>query len=142
MIVLGAIALAVVVFGIVVTVGGLGVGSPIATSADTGEATVVAAELDRGIGCLLENANGEGDGEGELESAVDDDLEAFADRYRDARARSTATVVDVELERVALERADGEHRVESATVRVTSESTDRRVERTRTIEAGCPEGEP
>ncbi|MFU8867413.1 hypothetical protein [Natronococcus sp.] len=141
MVVLGAIALAVVLFGIVVIVGGPEVGSSTATGADTGEQAVVEAELERGIGCLLESADGEAHSERALESAVDDDLEAFADRYRDARAHSTGTAVNVELEDVGLERADGEYELENATVRVTADSADRRTERTQTIEAGCPEAE-
>ncbi|MDG5820346.1 hypothetical protein [Natronococcus sp. A-GB7] len=140
-VVLGAIALAVVVFGIVVMVGGSEVGSSTAPGADTGEQAVVEAELEYGIGCLLENANERTDEE-RLEAAAADDLEAFTDRYRDARAHSTGTLVDVELEDVGLERVGGEDELENATVRVTADSADRRTKRMLTIEAGCPEGEP
>ncbi|WP_293028421.1 hypothetical protein [Natronococcus sp.] len=143
MVVLGAIVLAVVVFGIVAAIGALETGPTTEAGVDAGEYAVVESELERGIGCLLENADERTETEaGTLESAVDDDLEAFANRYRDARVHSSTTVVDVELEGVGLERADGEYEIENATVRVSAESADRRVERTRTIEVGCPEGEP
>ncbi|MDG5761604.1 hypothetical protein QA600_19945 [Natronococcus sp. A-GB1] len=143
MVVLGAIALAVVVFGIVATTGALEAGSTTETSADAGEQAVVEAELERGVGCLLENASERAEAEEEgLESAVDDDLEGFADRYGDARAHSSATVVDVKLEGVGLDRADDTDELENATVRVTADSADHRTERTSTIEAGCPGDEP
>ncbi|WP_394743248.1 hypothetical protein [Natronococcus roseus] len=143
MVVLGAIALAVVMFGIVATIGALEAGLTTETGVDAGEQAVVEAELERGVGCLLESANERTETEeGEVESAVHDDVEAFADRYRDARVHSSATVVDVELEGVGLDRADGANELESATVRVTTASADHRAERTRTIEAGCPEDEP
>jgi hypothetical protein len=141
MVVLGAIALAVVVFGIVAAIGALETELTTETGADTGEQAVVEAELEYGIGCLLENANERTDEE-RLESAVDDDLEAFADRYRDARAHSSATVVDVELESVGLERDNDASELANATIGVTADTADRRTERTLTIEAGCPEGEP
>ncbi|ELY57270.1 hypothetical protein C491_10809 [Natronococcus amylolyticus DSM 10524] len=141
MVVLGAIALAVVVFGIVAAIGALEAGSATETGADAGEQAVVEAELERGVGCLLESANERTNDEG-LESAIDDDLKAFADRYQDARAHSSATVVDVELEGVGLDRADDVAELENATVRVTTTSADHRAERTRTIEAGCRGDEP
>ncbi|AGB36979.1 hypothetical protein [Natronococcus occultus] len=137
LLVLGAVALAIVVLGFVAAVGTIGT----ASSPGTGPDAVVEAELERGIGCLLVRANERSattDPE-TLERTVETDLEAFAAGY--GAVRSTATTI--ELEDVVLERGgDGTAAVDRATVRVTSDAPDRHAERTRSIEAGCPEGGP
>ncbi|ELY52870.1 hypothetical protein [Natronococcus jeotgali] len=143
LLVFGAVALAVIAIGFVAAAGTVGVASSPA-SPDAGEEAVVEAKLERGIGCLLERASDRSASTAphSLERVVEAELDVFADDYRTVRTGATSTEIGLELEDVSITRRDDTYAVENATVRATIEAPNRRSERTRTIEAACPEGEP
>ncbi|WP_137289647.1 hypothetical protein [Natronorubrum halophilum] len=134
-ILVGAIALAFVILGVVVVFNGvlytetLSSGST-SQSASTADATEL--EIERGVGCLLVQLE-EGNA---TERQVEENVSVFTDRYQRAQAQSSPTAVDISVVDVNGDFSDPTES-HSVTVTITVDSYDLSYEQERTIEAHC-----
>lgn len=134
-ILIGAIALAFIILGVVVVLNGVlyvetlssGPSSQSASNAD-----VVGHEVERGVGCLLEKVNNESTVH--LADHAKDNISTFNDAYQNTTIGSTTTYVNITYDSSIL----GSLNITSSNVTITYESNDLSYEQTRTIEPGCP----
>ncbi|SEV97214.1 hypothetical protein [Natrinema salifodinae] len=138
-ILIGAIALAFLILGVVVVFNGalytetLASGS---TSQSASSADVVENEVEQSIGCLLEQINRETDDSNAAGYAADN-ISVFDDAYRNTTAQSAPVVVTItETDTEVNEESNITH----SNVTITYDSTELSYEQTRTIEPepGCP----
>ncbi|ELY60755.1 hypothetical protein [Natronolimnohabitans innermongolicus] len=133
-ILIGAIALAFIILGVVVVFNGV-LYTETLSSADTGQsgsdAEVTELEIEQGIGCLLERLEDEHeDKEGDVNNTIiKQNISSFAEHYRNATAHSSPK--DIHIEYV-------EEGTENVTVSVSYTSSDLNYDRELTIEPGCP----
>lgn len=121
-ILIGAIALAFIIIGIVVVYNGV-LYTETLSSADTGQSASIAdktaLEIEQGVGCVL------------AENGTEDDIEAFGDQYRNATAHSSPAVVMFE---------DVDVDASTATITLTYDSSDLSYEQQLDItDEDCPE---
>jgi hypothetical protein len=137
LVIIGALALAFIVLGIVVVFNGIlyteglpsGTTSQSATTAETTD-----AEIEQGVGCVLVRADNESD--------AAESIAAFGESYEEMRSQSTAAVVTVESgpERVSVSGSESAN----AMVTVAYDSHDVTHETNLSVdESHCPEvGDP
>ncbi|QLG50540.1 hypothetical protein [Natrinema halophilum] len=131
-ILIGAIALAFIILGIVVVFNGVlytetlssGSASQSASNAD-----VVEHEVEQSIGCLLTKV----DESGGLVDNAEDNITVFRDAYRNSKLESTTAAVNITSINVTVGGGTTQ-----ATVTITYDSAELSYERNQTIEAGCP----
>ncbi|GAB3668767.1 hypothetical protein [Halopiger thermotolerans] len=132
LILIGAIALAFIVLGIVVVFNGVLYTETISSgtaSQGGSSAAVTDAELEQSIGCILTRYD-------RTETAqAEDEIEAFGEIYRNVSAQSETTLITVSDVDVTDTGSDI-----TATVNITYDSYDLRYDQQREIEpADCPE---
>lgn len=132
-ILIGAIALAFIILGVVVVFNGV-LYTETLTSADTGQSASTAEttelEIEQGIGCIVDSSSGPLISN---ESDLEDEIDAFAESYRATTANSRPAAVDIEVNSSVINLGT------DVTVTITYDSDDLSYEQTRTIEASdCP----
>ncbi len=153
---IGAVALAFIVLGVVVVFNGVlytetlssGETSQSASSAETTE-----LEVRQGVGCLIAEYEGDQTGNNQLvdggevqpslvESNLENDIENYSVLYRNATAHSQPTVVHAEANDDLADKIDvddNEVDIENVTVTISADSTDQRYDRTIDVSSeGCP----
>ncbi|WP_245852974.1 hypothetical protein [Natrinema ejinorense] len=140
LILIGAIALAFVILGIVVVYNGVLFTETLSsseTSQSASSAAVTEHELNQSVGCLLVWVEAESSAEDEsLEDLAETNVSRFDSAYRNATVQSTPAVVqlsDIDA------NASGED-LQNVTVTTEYESHSLSYNRTRTIDKGCPGG--
>ncbi|WP_436347608.1 hypothetical protein [Natronorubrum sp. FCH18a] len=147
-ILIGAIALAFIILGVVVVFNGV-LYTETLSSSDTGQSAATAEktelEVTQGVSCLIVGVNDEVDLEGmndteireELEPELRDEIQKYNEIYQNATAESSPTGVNVSLVEtgVDIDRSA----LDQATVTIAYDSTDISYEQERTIDADdCP----
>lgn len=137
-ILIGAIALAFIIIGVVVVFNGVLYTEALSsggTSQSVSTADVVEYEVERSVSCLLEKVDTESSATGSpsLEDQAEENVTAFSQSYRNATLQSTAAAVTVSTNDVSKSGGTLE-----ANITIAYDSADISFERTRTIEAGCP----
>ncbi|WP_121742294.1 hypothetical protein [Natronorubrum halophilum] len=135
-ILVGAIALAFIILGVVVVFNGvlytetLSSGS---TSQSASAADATELEIEQGIGCLLVQL----EGGNATEDQVEENVSVFTDRYRRAQAQSSPTAVNISDIDVNGDFATPTE-IHNVNITITVDSHDLSYEQERTIEATCP----
>lgn len=151
---IGAVALAFIVLGVVVVFNGVLYTETLSSgetsqSASSAEATEL--EVRQGIGCLVAEYEGNQTGNDELltggevnttlvDNSLTDDIENYSSLYQNATAHSQPTAVHVEPESdFEINETDGVISIENVTVTVSADSDDHRYDRTIDVRSeGCP----
>lgn len=158
MILIGAVALAFIVLGVVVVFNGV-LYTETLSSADTGQtasgAEATELEVRQGIGCLVAEYEGDQTTNDELlndsggvepsfvKSNLENDIENYSTLYQNATAHSQPTAVHVAINDDGLidkiDVDDGEVKIENVTVTISTDSTDHRYDRTIDVSSEeCP----
>ncbi|WP_339104481.1 hypothetical protein [Haloterrigena salinisoli] len=159
MILIGAVALAFIVLGVVVVFNGV-LYTETLSSANTGQsassAEATELEVRQGIGCLIAEYEGNQTANDELlnesgvitsssvESNLADEIENYSTLYRNATAHSQPTAVHVEIndeddliDKITVDADEVD--IENVTVTVSFDSNDQSYDRTIAISSeGCP----
>ncbi|ELZ14541.1 hypothetical protein C477_20419 [Haloterrigena salina JCM 13891] len=151
---IGAVALAFIVLGVVVVFNGVLYTETLSSgetsqSASSAEATEL--EVRQGVGCLIAEYEGDQTGNDELvdggdvqpslvESNLENDIENYSVLYRNATAHSQPTAVHIEPESVFdITESGGTVSIENVTVTISVDSTDQSYDRTIDVRSeGCP----
>ncbi|MFC4543710.1 hypothetical protein ACFO5R_17425 [Halosolutus amylolyticus] len=145
LILIGAITLAFIVLGVVVVFNGVlftETLSSSATSQTASDAATTDAEVQQGLGCLIEDANSNHNDTSNLGTAVNDSVEDFADLYRDSTANSKPAVTVVDPDSVSIEYDAASENVTAVNATITHTSNDVSYSKTLTIEPDdCPESD-
>ncbi len=143
LILVGAIAIAFIVLGVVVVFNGVLYTQAI-SSGDSVESVTNAQttelEVQRGVCGVLERLNEDDTVNATAhEVRYHDNVEAFSDTYRTTTAQSRPALVHVEVDDVGVDKTATPHEAENITVDVTYDSSDLTYERTIEIsEDDCP----
>ena len=146
-ILIGAVALAFIVLGVVVVFNGV-LFTETLSSADTGQsasgAEATELEVRQGVACLVADHNDDSlfGGDDEAEAALRSEIETYAELHRNATAHSRPAVVNVTPDDESGTPFDGLFTDDaSATVTITYDSGDLSYERTIDVATNeCPRG--
>ncbi|MFA9425258.1 hypothetical protein [Natronorubrum sp. A-ect3] len=128
-ILIGALALAFIILGVVVVFNGV-VYTETLSSSETGQSATTAEatelEVQQGIGCLIDRQDDD--------DLLEENITAFNDLYQNSTAHSSPAVVNISAD------ADEIYAGDNATVTITYDSNELHYEQERTIKASdCPE---
>lgn len=134
-ILIGAIALAFIILGVVVVFNGVLYTETVSSgpsSQSASDADVTATEVNRSVGCLLEalNENKTFDDEEADKTEVANEIRSLSDHYRNATARATPAVVNVSVEDPTTDINVSDSTVDYVNVTVSYDSHDLSYNRT------------
>ncbi|MFC4249334.1 hypothetical protein ACFOZ7_20785 [Natribaculum luteum] len=142
LILVGAIAIAFIVLGVVVVFNGVLYTQAISSGDSVESVTNVQTtelEVQRGVCGVIERLNEDGVNATDSEDRYHDNVEAFSDTYRNTTAQSRPALVHVEVDDVGVDKTATPHEAENITVDVTYDSSDLTYDRTIEIsEDDCP----
>lgn len=140
-ILIGAIALAFIILGIVVVFNGVLYTETLSsggTSQSASDADVIELEVEQSVGCLIEHVEEESDPVN-LEDNVEENISKFSKSYQNTIIHSTSTAVNVGTGDTVVASPI----VQNVTVIITYDSNSLSYRQEKTIEPGdCPTGGP
>lgn len=144
-ILIGAIALAFIILGVVVVLNGVLYVETLSSgpsSQSASNAEVVEQEVDRGVGCLLEQVNNESSlGPTDislLKNHAEDNISTYSDAYRNTTIGSKPTYIDIKYKESNTISSGGVLNISNSTITITYDSNELSYQQNRTIEPGCP----
>ncbi|MFB1062993.1 hypothetical protein [Natrinema sp. H-ect4] len=140
-ILIGAIALAFIILGIVVVFNGVLYTETLSsggTSQSASDADVIELEIEQGVGCLLERVENESAQNGtDLQNQTRENISAFSSSYQNTTVRSTTTSVNLSAIEVHTSDTNKSH-IENASLTIEYYSNSLSYKQNRTIVTGCP----